>query len=954
MSDKAATRCLLRSGKLGNLTAMKHTSRQLLTSLLLLALGSTAVQAQTPPLRLEPRTNSYDLVLGSMSSTGVVFLYQAPDLQALADAPSLMLQTNTPLASELRLPVQPASGHSNSAFFAAGYWPGRSVDEFGDPTYAPDPVPPDMILLTSGAPDPLVAQQAFTVDFYITDTAGELLNLSAPAAVLVLRESDGLRHPDAVVTPPGGTMTNGHLRLTLTIQATTPLDSYTLGLALTLSSSPGGHAKDMTTKELKQMITLNNIQCQNGQTPRQCLDAWHQANTDAGPSWSYPLAGSGHAVAGTFGEWRGKNNNDVHRGIDLAAVAASTVRAARGGVVSCRGTLAGMGDYLVVDHGGGWYSRYLHLNASSISVRLGQAVARGDTLATGLFARTPQQVALYGRWGAHLHFEIRYGADQAQWGSGSPGSAQDPLQTWSFAVAAGVAPPKLEEFGLTRKHPGQTAFVKGPPTADANGPVYVFAKLLDVEAGQRLGLRAMSFQPEGASVPVEIRPQTDAAITPLLPPGTGTKGFAGYSGTHAANPDRLNYYRYWWQWDTSGYANNRSGPRTLLLTGEDHNPTTADFRFLFGPQIKDGRITPLGANQYQFTSVANLGATALENPELFVQPDQYKLEILKADGQPLPGVTWTPPLLAGDYTRVFTVHLDEVVYTVTLPGGTTPDGLKLRVSSRLAPDLAHEVALPSCSGGLPVGVTPVPNMIRIPCGTFTMGSPASEPARFGDEVQHRVTLSQGFWMGKYEVTQGEYSAVMGSNPSYFQGGNLPVETVSWNDAVAYCAALTARERSAGRLPAGYVYRLPTEAEWEYACRADTTTPFHYGNALRSGMANFDGRYEYPPCGGSTYYCYNPGGTYLARTTSVGSYAPNAWGLYDLHGNVWEWCQDWYGTYPSGSVSDPQGAPTGSRRVIRGGDWDNYAIICRSAQRYYYNPTYRYYYFGFRVVLAPGQ
>jgi sulfatase modifying factor 1 len=257
------------------------------------------------------------------------------------------------------------------------------------------------------------------------------------------------------------------------------------------------------------------------------------------------------------------------------------------------------------------------------------------------------------------------------------------------------------------------------------------------------------------------------------------------------------------------------------------------------------------------------------------------------------------------------------------------------------------------------------NLAWIPCGTFTMGSPTTEPARYSDEVQHRVTISQGFWMGKYEVTQGEYLAVMGSNPSYFQTEDLhgnpippdlsrPVEQVTWYDAVSYCTALTARERSAGRLPAGYVYRLPTESEWECACRAGTTTPFHYGGALRSGMANFYGYYEYPPCGGSTWYCPHPGGTYLRRTTSVGGYAPNAWGLYDMHGNVWEWCQDWYGPYPSGSVSDPQGAPAGSSRVVRGGGWNFGALYCRSAQRRDDRPTDRYNFIGFRVVLAPGQ
>ncbi len=234
------------------------------------------------------------------------------------------------------------------------------------------------------------------------------------------------------------------------------------------------------------------------------------------------------------------------------------------------------------------------------------------------------------------------------------------------------------------------------------------------------------------------------------------------------------------------------------------------------------------------------------------------------------------------------------------------------------------------AGGTP-SVQPISNMVWIPSGSFTMGSPESEPASYSwERPQTQVTLSQGFWLGKYEVTQGEYLSVMGSNPSYFTGDlSRPVECVSWNDAVAYCAALTQRERAAGRLPAGYEYRLPTEAQWEYACRAGTTTPFHYGEELRSGMANFYGYYEYLV---SDPYHYNPSGIYLGRTESVGSYAPNAWGLHDMHGNVWEWCLDWFGAYPGGSVSDPTGPTTGSVRVLRGGGWDSGAYDCRSAFR----------------------
>jgi formylglycine-generating enzyme required for sulfatase activity len=275
-------------------------------------------------------------------------------------------------------------------------------------------------------------------------------------------------------------------------------------------------------------------------------------------------------------------------------------------------------------------------------------------------------------------------------------------------------------------------------------------------------------------------------------------------------------------------------------------------------------------------------------------------------------------------------------------------------NARAANPLWHEML--TAPSGPPPSVAG--NLVWIPCGTFTMGTPPDEPTPFTLEVpQTRVTISQGFWMGKYEVTQAEYLAVMGSNPSYFTGDlSYPVGGVNWNDAVAYCAALTARERKTGRLPAGYAYRLPTEAEWEYACRAGTTTPFHYGNELRSGMANFDGRAEYPPCGGSsgTCWCWNQSGIYLGRTTSVGSYAPNAWGLYDMHGNMWEWCQDWFDYYAGGIAVDPQGPATGSSHVIRGGNWREYGHSCRSAARSVAYETRILYDVGFRMVLARGQ
>jgi formylglycine-generating enzyme required for sulfatase activity len=250
------------------------------------------------------------------------------------------------------------------------------------------------------------------------------------------------------------------------------------------------------------------------------------------------------------------------------------------------------------------------------------------------------------------------------------------------------------------------------------------------------------------------------------------------------------------------------------------------------------------------------------------------------------------------------------------------------------------------------------NLVFIQPGTFRMGSPTNEAERGSDERQHTVTISRGFWMEKYLVTQGDYLAVVGSNPSYFTSANgysddltLPVETVSWFDATNYCAMRTQQERAGGLIPTNYVYRLPTESEWEYAYRAGTTTAFYLGSGLYSGEENFDGQWEYDASVGTIN---NPSGIYLGQTTAVGSYAANGWGLYDMIGNVFERCQDWYGAYPAGTAIDPQGPATGSSRVNRGGSWSSYARSCRPEGRGYVSPAYRSNFFGFRVLLAPSQ
>ena len=215
----------------------------------------------------------------------------------------------------------------------------------------------------------------------------------------------------------------------------------------------------------------------------------------------------------------------------------------------------------------------------------------------------------------------------------------------------------------------------------------------------------------------------------------------------------------------------------------------------------------------------------------------------------------------------------------------------------------------------------------------------AELGRNCNEKQHRVTLTKSFFLGKYPVTQKEYRDVMGNNPSQFKDDNCPVVCVCWNDAKEFCKRLN--KIYSGQLPVGYAFDLPTEAQWEYACRAGTTT------ALNNGR-NLTGEYSCSNLNEVAWYGTNSGG----RIRPVGQKKANAWGLYDMHGNVWEWCRDCYGKY-TGDVTDPVGPSSGSGRVLRGGSWNYYALSCRSAYRFCgRSPYFCIGDLGFRVALVP--
>jgi formylglycine-generating enzyme required for sulfatase activity len=241
-----------------------------------------------------------------------------------------------------------------------------------------------------------------------------------------------------------------------------------------------------------------------------------------------------------------------------------------------------------------------------------------------------------------------------------------------------------------------------------------------------------------------------------------------------------------------------------------------------------------------------------------------------------------------------------------------------------------------------------------PPGRFTMGSPRTEPERRPGEDQVEVTLTKGFWMAKYEATQEHWKRCMGKLPGPFtaelpEGDRFPVGNVNFAEAESFCQRLTALARQSGELPPGWAFRLPTEAQWEYACRAGTTTATGFGDRLSSKQANFQGK----PCNGAA-----PGPS-LNRAAEVGSYPANAWGLHDMHGNVFEWCRDWYHRkLPGGSDPDLYAAMEsatrsehgGVSRVRRGGCWSDDGWSCRSAFRLRFEPERRYDHIGFRVVL----
>jgi formylglycine-generating enzyme required for sulfatase activity len=376
------------------------------------------------------------------------------------------------------------------------------------------------------------------------------------------------------------------------------------------------------------------------------------------------------------------------------------------------------------------------------------------------------------------------------------------------------------------------------------------------------------------------------------------------------------------------------------------------------------------------TGLTNLMTLILSGNQLTnltLPPDVTKLSSLVLDGNPLTTVVLSEPLattfieeittLRNRGVTVFTYDLSvELLDPLPLAGAfrfgiSGPPGIYSVFRStdfsdwtfvNTASNLLGKISFVDITSNATITAfyrafpqAPPTNMVFVPANTFTMGSPANEFERQPDEgPQTVVTLTHGYWIGKYEVTQAEYLAVTGTNPSVFVGDlSLPVSSVSWADATNYCYLLTQRELAAGRIPVGSHYRLPTEAEWECAARAGTTTRFSYGDDT-----------NYTRLADHAWYGIN--GNLTAHP--VGQKLPNPWGLYDIEGNVWEWCLDWYGSsLPGGTVTDPAGPGPSALgwKVMRGGAYDFWTTDCRSAKRGFFHPVLNDTDLGFRIVLV---
>lgn len=932
------------------------------------------------------------LVVPAETNSGVLFLFQAADLDQLSSAPTLMLLTNAPVTNSLQISLTP----QQRAFFYAIRRTNSSLEEYQVPEIPDEPSAPYALWIL-GIPTNLVSGVSYTADFLLVLSTNALADVSGTAQLSVMRQVDGLAHPDAQVTPEQIIFVHGACRTNVQVTASTSLTGYVVAVTLTgasaalpsLAKAKAGPAAASSTSTLVPGILLPN-------SPPSAADAFTTAQAGVLPlvdtaGWSSPIATTPPAVSGTFGEWRGNSrknsqggwvdNANYHEGLDLVAPAGATVWAARGGIVRANQG-SSVGRIVTVDHLDGWYSRYVHLSPAD-EPKVGSHVNRGDSV--GVVATSAQNGGL----SPHIHFELR-AASTGRW-EVKPGIALDPLrQPVGPAGMFAVAPPQnlssLGRVGVTPKNPAAQIYYYKPPVefvAGNDSTAYVVLKIKQPQNGNYLSPQTVRFTPEGQGSFVELSTPNTPAIESLLPDGTPPVegGFARYKhGTWHDAGEREEYFRYWFRWDVSGYSAAAIGPRTFTVDSANYAGTLNPKTLKWGPEILSVvKVSESGGEQRFRVSVrawlgedAATAASDVSKGAWDTGADWYRYE-LPAGGR------WVANNTANydetDSSSALVKLREQEFWWAGTPDSTDA---QVTVRSRTVPAIADK--------------KPVNNMALIPAGNFTMGDTFGGEGGSYEVPTHTVFVS-AFYMDRTEVTKALWDDVYNwaTNHGYsFNAGSFglgkasthPVQTVNWHDAVKWCNARSEKE---GRTPAYYTnaaqtavyrsgqvsvdntwvnwssgYRLPTEAEWEKAARGGASGhrfPWADADTITHSLANYysSSSYAYDVSPTRNYHpSFQAGGT--TYTSPAGYFAANGYGLYDMAGNVREWCWDWYSStyYSTSSGTDPRGPTAGSLRVARGGGWHFNALNCRTAGRNYDTPTYRDGNLGFRSVLPPGQ
>jgi formylglycine-generating enzyme required for sulfatase activity/murein DD-endopeptidase MepM/ murein hydrolase activator NlpD len=914
--------------------------------------------------------SAIELVVPKSSTAGVIELFGAGTLESLVSQPNTIQFTNAPTGGDLlwRVPVE------KQAFYRALLRAGKTLEDYSIPDWD-EPVDPTnrVALVVAGVPEVLASGSSFTATLVLTRSDLQIVPLAATGRLRILSWQNGGLHPDATVEPSGVRFTNGIAVVRTTIQAITSLEGFTVGIEWADAAPvwPGPASRRGGTPAKGSTLQLPNtpLGCLSepdltgdpillGRRIRDCILSFKDANA----SWGNPLPeaanGVARAVFGSFGEWRGHKrkgvpNNNVHVGLDLLANKDEKVRASRGGwLTEINGEVGGnLGRYVTINHLDGTYSRYLHLQPWS----KGDDKVEGDAK-PGRVERNALlgRVGLFPGMGTHLHFEIRRSPGILS-SVKDPGVGVDPVREAGLFPVGGLDnPPVLESFQVVGEDPakgfvpyaGETA---GLPAAD--GQAYVIIRVRQKrfdDRGAGLSPRGVQMRWEGGGGPVGLDLTDEEAVRKAMPAEDAEgrqAGFAIYEHGEADKMPSNTPYRYWFRWDASRYASEPNGARTLTLTATSYAPKgmNKEWQVKWGPEIElieaVGDVEGDRMREYRIQVKYWRGHQVGGEAESVIKGhDWYEYQLSEG------GVWLGAGVIEGGSSKTKDLNGTDVrrYLHFKMPIDQISKGW-VRVASGRVPLVAHLKKIDECSPVIQPSAPP--DFMWIPSGKFMMGSPKNELQAMPDETQHEVELTKGFFICKHEVTQEEYQSVAINNPSFFRGANLPVEQVSWFDSTNYCGRLTLRERQSGRLSQCWEYRLPTEAQWEYACRAGSTTATAFGDSLDSTQSNFYG---------TAPYNTSVVGPYQGKTTNVGNYKPNKWGLYDMHGNVWEWCADWYGSYPGSRIVDPQGPSSGTKRVRRGGSWNHFGQICRSANRFtpLGSPGSANEFVGFRVVLVP--